>query len=265
MPDTRFPSSGNIRVWWVPANGFANWKAPTAAEIAAGIDVSDAISWNDKDFGVQASNQNSDPAITAKGNQQDRGAAQYGGTFSFYYPKDRTDTSNKYSIVYEALRVARTTGYFVVRVDGKELTTTSGTTANPGTLAATGDFVNVFRVQTGGYAESITGEEAFRYSISFLPKGQVQTRAIVRANSTPVAPVIVGTGGSGAAGTKVALEATLVSRKYTRGVIWKSTDSTKVTVSANGVFTRVATGTANITATDPATNTTSTTLAVTVA
>lgn len=265
MPDTRYAASGSIRAWWVAASGLANDKAPTIAEINAGIDISDAISWNDFDFGTQASNQISDPAITARGNAQDRGAAQYGGSLSFYFPRDRTDLTNKYSIVYEALRLPRTTGYVIVRVDGRELTQSAGTAANPGTAIAAGDFVNVYRVQTAGYADSIAGEEAFRYTVTFLPKGRMASRAIVRANATPVAPVIVGAGGSGAAGTRIALEGTLVSRKYTRGLIWKSSNTAAATVSANGVVTRVAAGTANITATDPATNTASTATSVTTA
>lgn len=264
MTDIRFPISGNIRVWWVPSNGLAIPAAPTAAEVNAGIDLSDAISWNDKDFGTQASNTVEDPAITAKGKVQDRGAAQYGGGLSFYYPYDRSDTSNKYKLVEDALGIPGVLGYLIFRVDGLELAQTGGTTARPGTLAAAGDYVTVYKVETAGFGQSITGEEAFRYTVSFLPKGFIKTFAIVRANATPVAPTIVGTPGSGAVGTKVALTATLVSREYTRGVLWKSSNTTVATVSRNGVITRRATGTANITATDPATNTASTTAAVTV-
>lgn len=265
MTDIRFPISGNIRVWWVPENGFANWQAPTAAEIAAGLDISDAVSWNDKDFGTQASNTIEDPAITAKGKVQDRGAAQYGGGLSFYYALDRTDTSNKFKLVEDALGTPGVRGFLVFRVDGLELSTTTGTTARPGTLAAAGDYVTVYKVETAGYAQAITGEEAFRYTVSFLPKGALKTFAIVRANATPVAPTIVGTPGSGAVGTKAVVTATLVSREYTRGVTWKSSNTTVATVSRNGVITRRAVGTANITATDPATNTASTATVVTVA
>lgn len=264
MTDARFPISGNIRMWFVPLAGLATPAAPTVAEITAGTDISDAVSWNDKDFGIQPSNTVSDPAITAKGKVADRGAAQYGGSLSLYYPKDRTDASNHYKVIQDILDQPGTQGWIITRVDGSELSTTGGNAAHPGTLAAAGDFVNVYKVETAGYGESIEGEEAFRYTISFLSKGFVRAFAIVRANSTPVVPVIVGTGGSGVAGTKGVLTGTLVSRRYTRGLTWASSDTTKVSVSRNGVYTRIATGSANITATDPATNTSSTTLAVTV-
>lgn len=258
MVDTRYPISGSIRAWWVPLNGLASWQAPTAAEIAAALDISDAISWNDKDFGVQASNTSSDPAITAKGNVANRGAAQYGGSFSLYYPREHGDNSNLYSLVWDQLRLPGTAGYIIVRVDGLELGTPTGTAAQPGTNIAAGDLVNVFRVETAGYAEQITGEEAFRYTVSFLPKGQVKTVAVVRASATAVAPVVTGAG-TASVGDFVKLEATLLSRKYTRGLRWASSNQTAATVSANGVVTAIAAGTANITATDEATGTPSTT------
>lgn len=263
MVDSRYPISGSIRVWWTPLNGFANYKAPTEAELAASLDISDAVSWNDKDFGVQASNTSSDPAITAKGNVSNRGAAQYGGSFSFYDPRIFNDNSNLYSLVWDQLRLPGTAGYVTVRVDGLELAQPTGTAAQPGTLAKAGDLVNVFRVETAGYADQITGEEAFRYTVSFLPKGQVKTIAVVRASATAVAPVVTGTA-SGSAGTKDALAATLVGRKYTRGLRWTSSAPTIASVSANGILTRKTNGTANIIATDEATNTPSTPLAVTV-
>lgn len=263
MVDTRYPISGSIRAWWTPLNGFANWQAPTETELNASLDISDAISWNDKDFGVQASNTTSDPAITAKGNVQNRGAAQYGGSFSFYYPGVFNDNSNLYSLVFDSLRLPGTAGYITVRVDGLELGVPAGTPANPGTEPEDGDLVNVFRVETAGYAEAITGEEAFRYTVSFLPKGEVKTVAVVRASATAVAPVITGAS-AGTVGSKVVLDATLVGRKYTRGLRWSSTTPSIATVSRNGIVTLLTAGSANIVATDPATNTPSTPKAITV-
>jgi len=264
MTDIRYPISGNIRAWFLTSAGLANESAPTEAEIAAGLDISDGVSWNDKDFGVQASNTVEDPAITAKGKVQDRGAPQYGGGLSFYYPLDVTVTGDIYVQIQNALGVPGVRGYIITRVDGLELTTTTGNAGHPGTLAKAGDFVSVFRIETAGFGQAITGEEAFRYTVSFLPKGFVKTFAVVRASATAVAPVIVGTPGSGVAGTKVAVTGTLVGRSYTRGLTWKSSDNTKATVSRNGIITRKATGTATITATDPATNTPSTAVTVTI-
>lgn len=264
MTDIRFPISGNVRMWWVPENGLANPEAPTEAEMAAALDISDAVSWNDKDFGVQASNTSEDPAITAKGRVTNRGAAQYGGSLSLYYPADRTDTSSIYTQVEAILGKPGTRGYLVSRVDGRELTSSTGTANNPGILAKAGDLVTVAKVEVGGMGQSITGEEAFRYTPSFLSKGFVKTMAVVRASATPVPPVIVGSATGGAAGGVGVLRGTLIDREYTRGLIWKSSDPEVATVSRNGVVKYISAGTASITATDPATNTPSTAKTITV-
>ena len=55
-----------------------------------------------------------------------------------------------------------------------------------------------------------------------------------------------------AAGMKKALRATLNSKRVTNQVSWASSNTAVATVSANGVVTGVAAGTANITATHPA-------------
>jgi len=137
MTDVKVPSSGNIRVWWALPNAFSNWQAPTATELNACLDVSDSISWNDFDFGLQASNTIDDPAITAIGKVSDRGAAQFGGGVSFYYPGAFGDASNEYANTYDAMDQPRTLGYLVIRIDGDK-------SATP--LAATGNLVSVYKV-----------------------------------------------------------------------------------------------------------------------
>jgi hypothetical protein len=259
MADIKLPASGNITAWFGPLNGFANWRSPTVTEMAALMDISDAISWNDFGFGVQASASVSDPAITAKGSVQNRGAGNYGGTLSFYYPGAYGDTSNLYSLVYDAMRLPDTNGYIVLRVDGELLTSTTSTASNPGTLAQANDLVHVFKVTTGGYAESITGEEAFRYSPNFMSQGQFETYTVVRASAAaPTVAITPLTGsGTGTAKTKIVLNATVNSRRYTRGVKWVSSNPAVASVSANGIVTANSAGTANISATFPQTGTVS--------
>ena len=248
MTDVKVPASGNIRVWWALENAFSNWQAPTQTELRACLDISDSISWNDFDFGLQASNTIDDPAITAIGKVSDRGAAQFGGGLSFYYPGAFGDASNDYSLTYDALDQPRTRGFLVIRIDGEE--------SSP--LANTGDLVHVFRVMTDGYAESITGEEAFRYTISFLSQGDLAVRTVL-GGGTVVTPATL----TVATGAKSRLNATVGGRVYTNGVKWTTSDATKATVSSAGVVTGVAAGSVTITATYEATGNTDTT-AVTV-
>ena len=260
MVDTKLASNGNIRLWFGSTTAFANPLSPTAVEINACLDISDAVSWNDFDFGVQASNTIDDPAITAKSAVQDRGASNYGGNLSLYYPGTFNDNTNKFSLVFDALRIPGTQGFIVMRVDGKELSTTTSTTAGPGTLAQGNDLVHVFKVESGGWDDSIEGEDAQRYTISFLPKGQVAIYTVVRpTNVAPTVAILPLTGTAAvAAGTKQKLQATVNTRNQTRGVRWISSDITKATVSANGIVTGVAAGTASISAVWPETGTTST-------
>lgn len=244
MTDVKVPSSGNIRVWWALPNAFSNFLAPTAAELEACLDVSDSISWNDFDFGLQASNTIDDPAITAIGKVSDRGAEQFGGGVSFYYPGAFGDVSNAYANTYDAMDQPRTPGYLVIRVDGD-----NANSAAP----ANGDLVSVYKVMTDGYAETITGEEAFRYTITFLPQGDLAVRTVV-GGTTPVVPSTLAID----VDASERLTATVGGRNYTNGVKWSSSDATKASVSSAGVVTGVAAGSATITATYEATGNTDT-------
>lgn len=235
MTDIKVPASGNIRVWWALPNAFANWESPTATEINASLDISNAISWNDFDFGLQASNTIDDPAITAIGKVSDRGATQYGGGISLYYPRSFDDAGSLYSLAYDALDQPRTVGYLVIRIDGAET----------GTVAATGDLVHVAKVMTDGYAESITGEEAFRYTITLLSQGDIAVRTVVGGGAVVVTPSDVAL----AAGESARYTATVGGRIMTNAVRWTSSDTAAATVSSAGVVTAVTTGTATITAT----------------
>ena len=243
MTDVKVPASGNIRIWWAAPNAFANWQAPTAAEINACLDISDAISWNDFDFGLQASNTIDDPAITAVGKVSDRGATQYGGNISLYYPRSFDDAGSIYSQAYDVLDQPRTLGYLVVRIDGAE---TSASAQN-------GDLVHVAKVMTDAYAETITGEEAFRYTITFLSQGDIAVRTVV-GGSTPVIPTTLAVN----AGQSARISATVGGRVYTNGVRWSTSDATKATVSTAGIVTGIAAGSATITATYEATGNTDT-------
>lgn len=252
MTDVKVPASGNIRVWWALPNAFANWKQPTATELAACLDVSDSISWNDFDFGLQASNTIDDPAITAIGKVSDRGAPQFGGGVSFYYPGAFGDSSNNYSVTYDAMDQPRTTGFLVVRIDGDNANSPA---------AAAGDLVSVYKVMTDAYSEVITGEEAFRYTITFLPQGDLSVRTVVKGSTTTA--VVTPSTLTVASGASARLSATVGGRSYTNGVKWTSSDPAKASVSSAGVVTGVAAGSATITATFEATGATDTT-AVTV-
>ena len=245
MTDIKLPASGNIRMWFGLENSLANYLAPTATEINAMLDISDAISWNDFGFGMSASNTINDPAITAIGKASNLGAMQFGGAISFYYPQSFTDTSNKYQVVYDAFDQTRTKGYIVMRVDGTQSTT----------AAVAADTVFVFKVMNDAFTEVIVGEEAFRYTVKFLPQGVVAPRAIVKSASALATlvwakGVLTPTLAASLAVKTYKLDAKVDGRWRSNGVTWSSSDTTKVTVSRSGVATVLAsTGSVTITAT----------------
>lgn len=252
MVDIRLPASGSIRVRWGLPNAFVNEKSPTATEANACLDIADAISWNDYDFGVSSSTINSDPPITAKGNVQTRGATQYGGSLSFYYPQVRDDVSNIYSVVENAIDQPRTVGYLLVSIDGDLSENNVATYVGGATRDfAAGDYVHVFKVMTAGFSESITGEEAFRYTISFIPQGLAETYTVIRATVATV--VVAPATATVAIGAVAPLTGTVLGRRFTRGLRWTSSNAAFVQVSQNGVVKRIAAGSATITATFTAT------------
>lgn len=244
---TKLTSNGHVTVLWAAPGSFANWKSPTATELNSALNLSSSISWNDFGFGVQASNTQNDPSLADMGNRTDRGASQYGGAISFYYPGAFDDDTNAYSLTFDAVSVPRTSGYIVMRIDGNKPTTQA---------FAAGDLVHVMEVMTDGQSNVITGEEAFRYTVNMLQQGALEVYTVVRSTSvTVVTPSTL----TVAVGTSSRLTATANGRDYTNGVVWTTSDATKATVSNAGVVTGVASGSATITATFAQTGATDTT------
>jgi hypothetical protein len=234
---TKLTSNGHVTVLWAAPGSFVNWQSPTATELNAALNLSSSISWNDFGFGVQASNTQNDPSLADIGNRTDRGASQYGGAISFYYPGAFDDDTNAYSLTFDAVAVPRTPGYIIVRIDGNKPTTQA---------FAAGDYVSIMEVLTDGQTNVITGEEAFRYTVNMLQQGSLEIYTIVRATTvTVVTPATLAI----AVDAHSRLTATANGRDYTNGVVWSTSDATKATVSNAGVVTGVAAGSATITAT----------------
>ena len=255
MADEKIQSNGNVTVWWVPAAGVADYRSPTPAEINAGIDLTDAIAWEGFDLGATESNDIDDRSLRDLGNAVTRGFAQFGANLSFFRSKNPNDPTSDYTIAFETFRDPRVHGYLITRV--------LQVAANTKVPAAAGQWISVYRVVGDYLANDTEGEDSYKFTVGFLPQGQIKVNTQVK-NTTPV--VIAPTTLSVAVGAYGLLTASLGGKSITQGATWSSASPNIASVSPNGVVKGIAVGTAIITANHPAaTGPTTVTATVTVA
>lgn len=240
----RLNSMGNVRFRLYADGAFSNLRWPTAAELNAGQELEQVTLWDSFSVGIQASDTSDAVPIGAKAAVVRRGAANYGGNASFWYPGYREDMTNAAALVYLALKQLHTPGYVALSVDGE--IGEPGQPASDMTFAA-GDLVTVMRIVTDEWTDSITGEDAFYYTRNFLKAGGLASYTVVSSAT----PALVVTATAPTAGEPGFATATVEGRDYTRGVRWSTSDASVATVSATGVIRRVAAGSVEITATLP--------------
>lgn len=248
MVDERLPSAGNVRFRWHTPNAFANPLWPTAAELNAGQELEQVTLWDNFEVGMQASETTDSAPIAAKSAVARRAAANYGGTASFWYPGFRADMTNAAALVYAALRNLNVGGFLSLAVDG-EIGVAGQPNANM--TFANGDYLTLLRVTTDEWDDTITGEDAFYYTRTFLKAGSAASYTVA-STAAPVLAV-TGTGPGATVGNFGSVSATVNGRDWTRGVRWTSSAPQFVSVSADGVLRRVAAGAATITGTLPGT------------
>lgn len=273
MADTKITADGyGLSVWFALPNYAVDPKKPTVTELNATVNVTPSVAWENFSFGAQASNQVSDPSFIDVGNTQSRGFAQFGGTISFFYPNNYTDTANDHLITFEALEEPLTLGYIIIRADGQKTTTS---TPDEEKVAVANDFVSIYKVISDGWADVNTGEVNFKYTITFQPQGDLWVNATVATSVTVVTPVAIGAadytvGGKTPLGTyrtgRQLAAVTNIVNGYPSWFAWESEDSDIASVDGNGVVTGVSVGgPVNITARDKISGSVSTGLAVTIA
>lgn len=254
--DKKSISDGNVTVWVVPAAGIANYEAPKAAEINAGMDITPAIAWESTTFPTASESDDSDDSsLRDVGNSQTRGSAQFEASLNLFYPKSKGDVVSDYGKAYEFFRRPGVDVYLITRVlqapEGKHKD------------AAAGEWVSIYKFITDGWTDDFEGDNSVKYAVGFLTQGDVVTYTQVE-NSTPI--TVANKSGSTelAVGEHAVLQATMGGHWATQTVEWESSNPAIVSVSPNGIVTGVATGTAEVTAKHAAA-TTSTAVSFTVA
>lgn len=257
MPDLKVTSNGNVEIWAVPVSGVANILAPTAAEINAGIVLSNAVAWEGSDFPTNdESNDVDDRSILDKGNATSRGFAQFGATLAFFRPV-QGDTTSEYALAWTFFKTPRVPCLLVIRV----LQGTEGVHVN----AAAGQWITVYQFITDTVNDDTEGEDSYKYVVNFLPQGNLAVNTQVK-NATPPTNLPTTLALTVAAGVNHSktLRATLGGKRATQVVTWTSANPAIATVSANGVVTGVAAGSTTVTSNHPSASAASTTVAITV-
>jgi hypothetical protein len=223
-------------------NAFANPYWPTATELNACLPLSQSLVIGDTDFGMQASNTNSQPTFADSANTETRGAAQYGGALGLLQPNEYDDNSNNHSLVFDAIGTQRTAGFIVMRIDGNKPYSQD---------FAAGDYVSVYQILTDGETLEVTGEEGFRYVVNALQQGVFASYSVVGTTSTPVVVTTPSATLAADVGDVGRVAVTVNGRVWTNGVDVSSSNSAVISIRKGAVWRAVAAGSATLTFSAP--------------
>lgn len=166
---TKMTSNGKIRVDWVDSADVADEEAfitaPSAAIIAGGLNLTEAIAWDSYDLGATDSNKIDDRGIIDEGQVQTRGFAQFSGSLMFFRDADPLAVSS-YNDAYAAFKAAtdgsRPQGFLVVRIGVPAATAPAATQK-----------VSVYKFIADSFADNTEGEDSVKYMVNFMPQGKL--------------------------------------------------------------------------------------------
>lgn len=238
MTDTRVLSNQRVTVWIGADTAIVDYTAPKASEIAAMLNVSEAIRWNGFDLNIQASSTDTDVSLTDAAGAKSRSYTNFGGHIAFFAPKVG-DTSSLLYTTRQLVKVPRTRLAVVVR------TITLNSVG-----AAAADEVNAYHVITDSNSYD-RGKVSYAYAINFKSLNDIGVNAIL----APAAPVAVVTTPAATlaitTGTVKYITVKYQGSNVTKGATYVSSNPLIATVDKNGVVVGVLAGTCNITVTYP--------------
>lgn len=234
-----------VKVAWIPDALItpAQAAAPSATLLnntATTLDLSPAIAWQDFELGASDSDDVEDRGITDPGNAVTRGFANFSATLSFFRDANSSDTNSDYVKAFSTFRTPRTYGYLVIRVAEKKWSAPW----------AAGDRISVYKFIADIIVDDTEGDDSVKFTVSYLPQGVMYPYTTVAA-ATPAAITNVSTTDSMVVGAKKVILPTLSGADVRAVSSYTSSNTNIVSVSANGVKTARAAGTANVTVTTP--------------
>lgn len=245
----KLPADRVVKVALGPSGGttlgITDIDEPLAAELnntggTSGMQAaSQTISWNDYDFGTQASETLNEPSLADSGSYVEFGQSNYGGGISYFLPAKWDDNSNQHSVIYDLTDAKYHLLDIAVRIDGARQTTTA---------FADGDFVSTYRVQSGGDANPFTPGESKRRTVNYNPKSDFSHYTVVGPHTITAIPP-----SSFASGSKGRIRASQGGRDRTNALDISSANSTIIEVAKGGFYRVIGTGTTTVTFTDPGT------------
>jgi hypothetical protein len=239
MADTKIAANSNVDVWAMPVASLTNYLAPDATEInTLATRLTPAISWDGTTWpGNGESDDTDDRSLEDLGNSTSRGLPKFEGTLSLFRPQVG-DTTSEAALAWTLLRTPRTNLYIITRVLQR--------TPLVATPVAAGQWLNVYKFTSDTVNDDTEGDDSYKFIVSLLPQGdlavQTQAKNATAVSLLPLTLAITGTASK-------TCRATLGGHRATSVCTWASSNTTKATVSQNGVVTGVSAGTANITAT----------------
>lgn len=244
MNYTKLPADQHVTIWLSPGDaplGVEDVQTPTEAEInnTAGsgmLNASPSISWNDFDFGFEASETSTEPSLADVSTYEDFGATNFSGSMSFFMPLDYDDNSNLHSLVYDLTDTLGESIDVVKRIDGATRTNVP---------AADGDFVSVFRTKISGETNNFAPGESVRRTVPFTNNGDFSHYTIVGDHTITAIPPA-----SFAEGDVGRIRATVQDRDYTNALHFGTSDADVIRVTRGGFYEVTGTGTATVTITD---------------
>lgn len=240
----KITSNEYVKVAWIlDANmTTAEASAPTEAILNAPttVQLSPAIAWQDFELGATDSDDVEDRGITDPGNAVSRGFANWTGTLSFFRDANLNDATSDYVKAYQTFKVPRTYGYLVMRVAEKKW-------SDPWTV---GDRVSVFRFVADITVDDVEGDDSVKFTVNFLPQGFMFPYTIVRG-SEPAGMTGVAATSTLEVGEYSLLTPAVSGKDVRASAKYTTSNANIVRVSANGVVSGVAAGTANVTVTHP--------------